>query len=78
VQENTYTWSRTKIKQNLALLQESILLVQLDQLERSTIYPNDLFRAGSQLVQVVTMKGTLRTHLLLDRHFESQAVLSKT
>jgi hypothetical protein len=36
VQENTYTWSRTKIKQNLALLQESILLVQLDQLERST------------------------------------------
>jgi hypothetical protein len=32
----TYTRRRTKIKKNFALLQESILLVQLDQLERST------------------------------------------
>jgi hypothetical protein len=35
-QEDTYTWCRTKIDQDLALLKEPILFIQLDQFERST------------------------------------------
>lgn len=58
----TYSWRSAKIQQDLALLEKSILLVQLDQLEGSS---------GSVpflLGKLVPFVETTLSVLLLDRH----------
>jgi hypothetical protein len=47
----TYSWCRAQIDQHLALLQEAILLVQLDQLEGGTRTVALLFRKLIPLVE---------------------------
>lgn len=58
----TYPWRSTEIQQNLALLEEPILLVELDQLERGS--GSVAFLLG----KLVPFVKTTLSVLLLDRH----------
>lgn len=62
--KRTYTGSGTKIQQDLALLEETIFLVELDQLEGGTSAVSLLFG------KLVPLIKTTFSVLLLDRHGE--------
>lgn len=60
----TYTWSGAKIQKDLALLEETIFLVELDQLEGGTGSVALLFG------ELVPLVKTTFSVFLLDRHFD--------
>lgn len=60
----TYTWGGAKIQQDLALLEEAIFLVELDQLEGGTSSVTLFFG------ELVPLVKTTFSVLLLDRHDE--------
>lgn len=66
--DGSYTGGSTQIQQDLALLQEAILLVQLDDLEGSTGTITLL------LGQFVPLIQTAFAVFLLDRHFEQSEI----
>jgi hypothetical protein len=61
--DKTYTRRGAKVQNDLALLEEAILLVELDKLESSSSTISFLFRKSVELVQTTFTEPLFNRHL---------------